>query len=125
MSFAPHDPGSAKNQIGRALLRISDCVTNEDAPGAANQTRWLVVLAAPFLLDLKPEERAQLKIPSEDEVTSEADLLEKCFAIVEFLLPILAESNVYAYMAPDVESADEIALTGADAAEGGAEAGSS
>lgn len=121
MSFQAESPGSAKNQIGRALLRIADAVTSEDAPACANQVRLLVALSSPFIQAAinegklegeacaacgRPKALEAFRIPARDEISGDDDLMEKCLSILERLLPLLP----YAWVAPEVSDASDLAL---------------
>lgn len=110
-------PGSIRNQVGRSLNEMRECVAREDVLGLANHTRFLIALASPHLRNLGEEDRKALRVPSRAELLArgvEVDeaLWEACMGILERLLPILAQAGMYAYVEGEVGNADDLALTG-------------
>jgi hypothetical protein len=112
-------PGSVRNQVGRSLNAIRDCVTAEDPYAIANHVRLLVALASPYLAGSRERESFTIgrPPPGEDE---EVWLMERCMSVLEALLPVLADHGLYAYVSDDLGDARSLALGAAEAAADGA-----
>jgi hypothetical protein len=108
-------PGSIRNQIGRSLNEIRECVSREDPLALANHVRFMVALAAPHLREKEPAVREKLKLPrmapgKMDDAEAVA-LYEACMGVLEELLPILAEAGLYAFVTADEGDASDLALS--------------
>lgn len=97
-------PGSIKNQVGRSLNEIRDCVSREDVVALANHVRYLVAISSPLVEDKK---RESLRV---GQVENAGELFERCMRVLEELLPILAAKGMYAWVAGDVGDAGDLAL---------------
>lgn len=123
MSFTGESPGSIKNQIGRGLIAMQECVERKDLTGFIYHTRFLITRARPLVGEA---ERKRLVLPEIDPPKSRAEawaLFEKMNIIVEDLLTILAGRGIYAWTAPEEGDASAFALKGEKAEDPEADAG--
>lgn len=125
MFSASESPGNIKNQVGRSLNAIREQIEQEDVMGLANQTRLLLAIASP---KLPKEARGKLKMPTmpdgrDRDGTGMQKVFEACLQLVEDILCLLAEQNIYAWTDSEAGDAGELALrSSADEDREGAEA---
>lgn len=98
-------PGSIRNQVGRSLNLIRECVQLEDVDSLANHLRYLIALCSPLLEGEKLEE---FRVKDSE---NESAMYEGCMVVLEKLLPILANKGYYAKVVDSYNDGSSIALT--------------
>lgn len=91
--YGSESPGSIRNQIGRSLNAIRECVEAEDDYGAANHFRLLVAFTSPHTT----EEQRKKMIVVRDADDDPERTFNAVFAGIEVLMPILASQGLFTW----------------------------
>lgn len=109
----PDTSGNIKSQIGHSLNSIRAAVEAGDVLGVAQHFDLLVALCAPVL---SPEEREKFRVPEmpagkDKEGRKAQQLYREITQLLADLLCVLRDNGLYAYKAPPLGDASDLALT--------------